>query len=120
METLQELPALVVLERLPVPVLAVASDGQILFANTAFGDMVGRTAESVLRMRFDELFTTMAIDESVVAAVREHADLVVELRHSDGSTVRAWMSRSALVRDDDEVALAVFTDLTEQFWRDES
>lgn len=42
--------------------------------------------------------------------------LVVELRHRDGSTVRAHMSGSALPRDDDPFALVIFHDLTEQLW----
>jgi hypothetical protein len=39
MTLLKELPALVVLERFPVPVLAIAEDGTLLFANAAFADM---------------------------------------------------------------------------------
>ncbi len=44
---LKELPALVVLERFPVPVLAIAEDGTILFANAAFAEMLGYPAEAV-------------------------------------------------------------------------
>jgi hypothetical protein len=51
--------------------------------------------------------------------IRAHADLVVELLHRDGSIVRARMSKSALVRGDDPVALATFTDLTERLWSEE-
>lgn len=36
MTILKQLPAVVVLERIPVPVLAIAQDGTVLFANTAF------------------------------------------------------------------------------------
>jgi hypothetical protein len=38
----------------------------------------------------------------------------------DGSVVRARMSRSALLRGDDRVALATFVDLTERLWTDEA
>ena len=44
MDILERLPAVVVLERLPVPSLAMARDGIILFANTAFAEMVGYRA----------------------------------------------------------------------------
>ena len=115
METLQQLPALVVLERLPVPVLAVAEDGTILFANGAFGLMLGHPVEDVLAIKFQDIFCS-APEESIVSVVREHADRTVELRHADGSTVRAELSRSALLRGDDPVALATFQDLTEQLW----
>lgn len=58
MDTLRQLPALVVLERFPVPVLAISADGTILFANTAFADMLGHSADHVLTLRYDEIFHT--------------------------------------------------------------
>lgn len=119
LETLQQMPALVVLERLPVPVLAVSEDGTILFANAAFGAMLGYAVQDVLKMKFDDVFG-VAPDDSVVSVVRAHADLLVELQHADGSTVRAKLSRSALLRGDDPVALATFQDLTEQLWEAET
>ncbi len=117
--TLREMPALIVLGRLPVPVLAVAHEGTILFANPAFAAMLGHAREEVLEMKFVEIFKTLPVDDSVVSVVRSHADDIVELAHHDGSTVRAKMSKSALMRDDDRVALATFQDLTEQLWVDE-
>jgi PAS domain S-box-containing protein len=119
MALLKELPALVVLERLPVPVVAIAEDGTILFANAAFAEMLGYTAEAVKSLKFRQIFHTMPADESAVSVVRAHADLIVELMHQDSSIVRARMSKSALVRGDDPVALATFQDLTERLWVDE-
>jgi PAS domain S-box-containing protein len=116
MVTLQQLPALVVLERLPVPVLAVAQDGSILFANTAFGEMIGSSTVDVLSMKFHQVFNSASADESVLTVVHALASRVVELAHEDGSVVRALMSRSALQRADDHIALATFQDLTEQLW----
>ncbi|MGE2692026.1 PAS domain-containing protein [Mycolicibacterium pulveris] len=119
MALLRELPALVVLERLPVPVLAIAEDGEILFANAAFGDMLGHTPEAIMALKFPDVFHTMPTDESAVSLVRAHANLVVELLHQDGSVVRARMSKSALLRGDDPVAIATFQDLTERLWYSE-
>jgi PAS domain S-box-containing protein len=116
---LNELPALVVLERFPVPVLAIADDGSVVFANRAFGEMVGRTAEEVTSLAFRQLFHTMPVDETLLSVLRAHGGLIVELLHQDGSIVRARMSKSALVRGDDPVALATFQDLTERLWSDE-
>jgi PAS domain S-box-containing protein len=120
MTTLEQLPALVVLERIPVPVLAIAEDGTILFANEAFAAMLGYSGEAVRSLKFHEIFHTMPPDEPPVSAVRANADLIVELLHSDGSSVRARMSRSALWRGDDPMALATFVDLTEQLWTEEA
>ncbi len=119
MALLKELPALVVLERLPVPVLAIAEDGAILFANGAFAEMLGYSAEEVLSLKFHQIFHALPADESAVSVVRQHADLVVELVHQDRSIRRARMSKSALLRGDDPVALATFQDLTEQLWSEE-
>jgi PAS domain S-box-containing protein len=119
MALIKELPALVVLARFPVPVLAIAEDGTILFANEAFADMLGYSAEVVTALKFREIFHTLPADESAVSVVRAHANLIVELLHQDGSIVRARMSKSALLRGDDPVALATFQDLTERLWVDE-
>jgi PAS domain S-box-containing protein len=119
MTTLQQLPALVVLERIPVPVLAIAQDGAVLFANTAFSEMVGRAPDEVLTLKFDEIFHLPPTTDSAVSVVQALANEVVELAHQDGSSVRALMSRSALIRADEQLALATFQDLTEQLWLDE-
>jgi PAS domain S-box-containing protein len=118
MAVLEELPALVVLERFPIPVLAIGEDGAILFANSAFAELVGYSADEVLSRKFHQIFHAMPADESAVSVVRQHADLVVELMHKDGSMRRARMSKSALVRGDDPVALAAFQDMTEKLWSD--
>lgn len=120
MTTLKQLPALVVLERIPVPVLAIADDGSILFTNTAFAHMVGCDPEEVLALRFHEIFHQAPESESsLLPFVHALANMVVELAHKDGSVVRALMSRSAVMRADDKFALAAFQDLTEQLWEEE-
>lgn len=119
MALLEQMPALVLLERFPVPVLAVAEGGTILFANGAFAAMLGRSAEDIQRMQFADICTTVPTDGPVLSVVHEHADMIVELVDREGSTVRAQMSRSALLRGDDPVALATFQDLTERLWVEE-
>jgi PAS domain S-box-containing protein len=118
-EALEQLPALVLLERIPVPTLAVLQDGTIVFANKAFAEMVGRDADEVVVLKFHDVFHAALETESVLSVVDGLANMVVELAHRDGSTVRALMSRSALRRSDDEIALATFQDLTEHFWVNE-
>ena len=110
------MPALVVLERIPVPVLAIAHDGGIFFTNTAFAEMVGREPDEVLSSRFGQVFRRVPSAESLLSVVHSIANTVVELAHKDGSVVRAVMSRSALMRADDKFALAAFQDLTQQLW----
>ena len=116
MDILRQLPALVVLQRMPVPVLAVGDDGTILFANAAFSQMLGHSAEAVLSLTFAQIFTGQPADTSPVMFIRAHAHQLVELVHRDGSTVRATMSPSALLRAEDTVVLASFHDRTEELW----
>jgi PAS domain S-box-containing protein len=119
MTTLKQLPALVVLERLPVPVLAIDHDGTILFANAIFAAMLGHTPESLQSLKFHEILRTLPLPGSCTSSViRTHAGQLVEFEHRGGSTVRAEMSNSAMLRGDDPVALVTFTDLTEQLWVD--
>jgi PAS domain S-box-containing protein len=113
---LDHIPARLVLERIPVPSLAIGRDGRILFANAAFAEMVGHSTEALLSMEFGQLFRLVPTDESSVSVFRKYANQLVELKHADGSLVRARMSKSALMRDDDPLALATFHDLTEQLW----
>jgi PAS domain S-box-containing protein len=108
--------ALVLLERIPMPTLAVLRDGIIVFANGAFAEMVGRDAEEVVSLSFHDIFYGAPTTESALSVVDGLANMVVELAHRDGSTMRALMTKSALRRSDEEIALATSQDLTEHFW----
>ena len=119
METLSRLPAVVVLERFPIPSLAMTRDGIILFANTAFAEMVGYQQDRLAGRAFPEVFHTVPAALCALSAVVALANLVMELRHCEGWTVRARMSKSALMRRDDPVVLVTFEDLTERLWDDE-
>ena len=114
---LQQMPAVVVLERIPVPTLAIDKHGTILFANAAFAAMLGHTQDTIEQLTFHQIFLS-PVDGPAVAAMRAYTDEVVELTNRNGFTVLARMSNSAMERDDDEVALVVFEDLTERLWTD--
>jgi PAS domain S-box-containing protein len=116
LEVLQQIPALVVLERLPAPALAVDREGTILFANGAFSDMLGHAPDELLTMKFGDIVCSPAAHHSAVALVHAHADRLVKLAHKDGHPVWASMSTSAMWRRDDTVALATFRDHTEELW----
>jgi PAS domain S-box-containing protein len=115
-DILGRLPAVVVLERLPVPTLAMARDGMILFANKAFAEMVGYEQDGLAGAAFPEIFQTMPAELAALSGVDAVANLVVQLRHCEGWRVRARMSKSAMMRHDDPVMLVTFDNLTEQMW----
>jgi PAS domain S-box-containing protein len=119
MDVLTRLPAVVVLERIPVPTLAVARDGIILFANTAFAEMLGYGQDRLAGLALPEIFHTVPAAVGALSGVDALANLVVELQHCEGWTVRARMSKSALMRRDDPVVLVTFENLTERLWIDE-
>lgn len=118
-DVLARMPAVVVLERLPIPSLAMARDGIILFANTAFAEMVGYQPDLLAGLTFPLVFNTVPATVFALTGVDALANLVVELKHCEGWPVRARMSKSALRRHDDPVVLVTFEDLTEQLWGDE-
>jgi len=118
-DILTQLPAVVVLERVPVPTLAMARDGIILFANTAFAEMVGHRQDKLAGLAFPEVFHTVPAVIGALSGVDALANLVVELRHCEGWTVRAKVSKSAMMRRDDPVVLVTFENLTERLWVDE-
>jgi PAS domain S-box-containing protein len=113
---LQQMPALVVLERVPEPALAVDREGTILFANGAFSDMLGYSPAELLTMKFGDIFCSLTTRDRAVALVRAYADRLVELAHKDGHPVWASMSKSAMRRREDTLALATFHDHTEELW----
>ncbi|MGA9677253.1 MAG: PAS domain-containing protein [Mycobacterium sp.] len=119
MDILTQLSAVVVMERLPVPSLAMARDGIILFANTAFAEMVGYPQDSLAGLAFAETFHTVPATVAALSSVNALANLIVQLRHCEGWTVRARMSKSATMRRDDPVVLVTFENLTERLWNDE-
>ena len=118
MAVLGDLTALPILEWMDVPVLALARDGTIVFANWAFADMLGHTPELILTLSYPEIFGPVADGHSPIAALQAKADQVVQLPHLDGTAVQAKVSGTLVVAED-ELALTTFDDMTEELWVEE-
>ena len=116
LEMLLQMPALAVLERLPQPALAVDHQETILFANDAFCEMLGHAPDELWAMKFGDIFCSPATHDCAVALVHAYSDRLVELAHKDGHPVWARMSKSAIRRRDDTLALVTFHDHTEELW----
>jgi PAS domain S-box-containing protein len=114
-EKLRQMPAHVVLERLPDPALAVAHDGTILFANSAFGEMLGCAGDELTGRHICQFIPDLE-GPTPFSAVREASSTLVELAHRGGFRVQALMSISAMLRRDDALALITFNDCTELLW----
>jgi PAS domain S-box-containing protein len=97
----------------------MARDGMILFANTAFAEMMGYEQDTLAGLAFHEIFYSVPAEATALSGVDAVANLLVQLRHCEGWTVRARMSNSATMRRDDPVVLVTFENLTERLWVDE-
>lgn len=113
---LEGLPALVLLERLPVPVLALDRDGLVVHVNRAFEDMLGYPHDALSGRSIHDLVPVSPPRPAAAEGLRQSAGKVVTLTHRDGSAVRAVISKSVLKREDDPVLLVCFQDVTEQLW----
>jgi hypothetical protein len=67
-------------------------------------------------MKFRDIFCSLATLHPAVVLVRAHPDRLVKLTHKDGHPVWARMSKSAMRRRDDTLALVTFHDHTEELW----
>lgn len=115
-ETLRQIPGLVILERLPVPTLAVDRAGTILFLNGAFCGMVGYSSDELLPKHFDVIFHNLAADDRWGALVELDTPQLVELRHKGGHPVWASPSKPAVRSRGDAAALVTLYDRTEELW----
>src|ERR1700757_1335800 len=72
-DTLRQMPGVVVLERLPFPVLAIDAHGTILFANAAFAAMLGHDQDAMRQLTFQQIFLN-PIYGRATTALRAYAD----------------------------------------------
>ncbi|MBJ8339551.1 PAS domain-containing protein [Antrihabitans sp. YC3-6] len=114
---LEQLPSSVLLRRLSVPMLAVHHDDTVVSANPAFEEMLGYEPDTLAGTAARRLVANdPEFDVVGVDVIRDCAGAVIALRHSDGSIVKALVTKSVLARDDDEVALIGFHDVTDHLW----
>jgi PAS domain-containing protein len=118
---LDEVPARVLLDRLPIPAIAVGDDGVIAFANPACETMlgqleirlVGRPLTEFLRIR-----PTTAPE--AVGDLRNAAGTTTVWAHPTNGIVKVIASQPLLLRADDPVTLVTLTDVTDWLWTTET
>jgi PAS domain-containing protein len=117
---LQELPALVLLDRLAIPMLAVRLDGVVVYTNPAMATMLGHHSDTVALIG-QPLPALLAHHSATspgdcVAALRGVGTLVVDWLHARGFPVRSVISETLFVRASDQILLIGVTDITELMW----
>jgi PAS domain-containing protein len=117
---LRELPALTLLDRLPIPMLAVRLDGVVFYTNPALATMLGHQSDtiSLIGQRLPELLAEHAATppRDFVAALLAAGTMVVDWFHAEGLPVRSVISGTAFIRAADQIVLIGATDITELMW----
>jgi hypothetical protein len=91
--------ALRVLTQHPVPVLAVADDGSVVFANKAFADVLSCSCDAVTTISYEDICALLPADETLFAVTRLGPDTIGRLLQLGQATLFVKMRRSAIVSD---------------------
>jgi PAS domain-containing protein len=119
---LYELPALILLDRLPTATLATGLDGVVIYTNPAFATMLGypdttTLTEQPLSALLDGHSATPPRD--CVTALRAAGNVVISWLHAEDFPIRTVVSDVLLVRATDPILLISITDITEVTWNSE-
>ena len=119
-EYLHALPALILLDRLPIPMLATGLDGVLIYANPAFATMLGHPGPTTLTEQpLPALLAGYSATppRDCVTALRDAAGtVVIDWLHAEGFAVRTVVSNPLLLRATDPILLISITDITELMW----
>jgi PAS domain-containing protein len=116
---LRELPALILLDRLPTPTLATGLDGVLIYTNPAFATMLGYPDTTTLT---EQPLPALLAGHSAnpprdcVTALRAAGTVVIDWLHAEGFPVRTVVSDALLGRATDRILLISITDITELMW----
>jgi PAS domain-containing protein len=113
----RQITALGVLERCPVPVVAVAHDGAVLFANAAFARSFGYSCDALALMSYEDICSVLPPGETLFAVTRLGPNAIKSLMLSGQATVFIKMRRSATLSAADPDAKAMFETLAEHLAR---
>jgi PAS domain-containing protein len=119
-EYLRALPAWVLLDRLPVPMLATGLDGVVVYTNPAFATMLGHHPDTVM-LTGQQLPALLAGHSTTpprdcVATLRTANNVIVDWVHAEGFPVRSVVSETLFFRATDQILLVGVTDITELVW----
>jgi PAS domain-containing protein len=116
---LHQLPALILLDRLPMPMLATGLDGVRIYTNAAFATMLGYPDTTTLTEQpLPALLAGYSATppRDCVTALRAAGTVVIDWLHAEGFPVRTVVSDTLLARATDPILLISITDITELMW----
>jgi PAS domain-containing protein len=117
---LRALPALILLDRIPIPMLATGLDGVVVYTNPAFATMLGHHPDNVM-LTGQQLPALLAGHSATpprdcVTALSAANNVIVDWLHVEGFPVRSVISETVFVRTTDQILLFGITDITELIW----
>jgi PAS domain-containing protein len=119
---LRQLPAYVLLERSPIPTIAVSHAG-VLYANDACATMLGYPdAVKLIGLPLPALLAAHADTppRDCFEVMRDAAGTIIDWRHTEGYVVHTVLSRALLLRATDPALLVSLTDITDTLWDHQS
>jgi hypothetical protein len=109
--------ALGVFERCSVPVIAVADDGTVLFANAAFAHSFDHSCDALTRMSYQDIRSVLPAGETLFAVTRLGPNTIKNLMLPGKATVFVKMRKSAIRSAADPDAIGMFKELMERLSR---
>jgi hypothetical protein len=84
-----------VLRQHPVPFIAVAHDGVVVFASNAFADVLGCSCDAVTSMSYQDICSLLPPDETLFAVTRLGSNAIERVLQLGQATLFIKMLRSA-------------------------
>lgn len=114
---LQQLPAVVLLQRIQMPIIAVDSDSIIIYANPACTAMLGYGGGGLTGLPLSRLMITDPTSPPLSAnTLRALGGTITTWRHLDDGVIKVVISETMLLRTDDPIVLVGLTEVTERLW----
>jgi PAS domain-containing protein len=118
-ELLGELPARVMLDRMPTPVIGFGTDGVLTYANAACAVMLGYAdVAEVLERPLCALLVGPALRSPAdyLSTLRNAGTEVIDWSHAEGYPVHTMVSNPLLLRATDPLLMFTVSDVTELLW----
>jgi alkylhydroperoxidase family enzyme len=109
----RRIPALRALEEHPIGAVVVADDGAVLFANTAFTEVLGCSCDAVTSMTYDAISAALPAGETLFAVTRLSRAALRSSPQAGRATCFIKICKSARFDGADSRAVAMLKELLE-------
>src|ERR1700728_1554936 len=92
----------------PVAAIAVADDGAVLFATTAFAKLLGCSCDAITSMSHDDICSTLPAGETLFAVARSCPNTIGRSLQLGQTTCFVKVHKSAISDGAESVAIALF------------